>query len=119
MALGRFAVLRWIDGIVKEMKLKRTERVLRIDGCEGEVCASARELEADEACGELESARAAQARDSGGEERLSGGEDGVRRVSEVAHAVGVEAEIFCSDDVEDVHKEIEMVALAFEGEIFD
>jgi hypothetical protein len=26
MALGRSAVLRWINGIVKEMKLKRLER---------------------------------------------------------------------------------------------
>lgn len=88
-------------------------------GASVRVCTSARELEADEACGELDGARAAQARDSGGEERLSGGEDGVRRVSEVAHAVGVEAEIFCSNDVEDVHEKIEMVALAFEREIFD
>ena len=114
---GRYAVLRWTDGIVKEMKLKRRER--RSKRCKRDGCTAARELEADETCGELNSARAPQARDAGGEERLSGGEDGVRRVSEVAYAVGVEAEVFCPDDVEDVHEEIEMVALAFEGEIFD
>ena len=83
------------------------------------VSTSARELEADQACGELDRARPAQARDSGGEERLSGGEDRVRRVSEVAHAVRIEAEIFCSNNVEDVHEKIEMVALTFEREIFD
>jgi len=112
-------VLRWTDGIVKEMKLKRTEGHFRSMDASARVCASAQELEADQTCGELNSARAPQARDAGGEERLSGGEDGVRRVSEVAYAVGVEAEVFCPDDVEDVHEEIEMVALAFEGEIFD
>ena len=81
---GRYAVLRWTDGIVKEMKLKRTEGHFRSMDASARVCASAQELEADQTCGELNSARAPQARDAGGEERLSGGEDGVRRVSEVA-----------------------------------
>jgi hypothetical protein len=76
-------------------------------------------LETDETRGELDGARTAQVRHSWGEERLSCGKDWVRRVPEVTEAVGVEAKIFCSDDVEDIHEEIEVMAFAFEGEVLD
>jgi hypothetical protein len=77
------------------------------------------ELEADQTRRELDGARAAEAGYAGGEERLSGGEDGIRCVAIVAETVGVEAKIFCSDDIEDVHEEIKMMTFAFEGEVFD
>ena len=76
-------------------------------------------LEADQAGGELDFAWAAEEAGVGREEGLGGGVEGELGRAVEGDLLGAEVAIGGGSEVEDVQVEVEVVALAFEGEVLD
>src|SRR6185437_12250683 len=76
-------------------------------------------LEADEAGGELDLARAAHGGGRRGEERQASAEDRRRDVAVPAEAIGAEHFVAVVGEIEDVKEKIEVAAASGQGEILD